>query len=145
MNFINDLIADEDRKRFDFSVFKRPTLFTEPIYSPRRWTVDRDAGVFLIWLGGGNEEEQNAEYFSLWWHDTNIEMKLAWHSHMPNGITWTKSWISISEPKDLSEHKDEIYAVLKEALVIYQVFGEPPRLIHGHQSKTSLTEVKFEF
>jgi hypothetical protein len=145
MNFINDLITDEDRKRFDFSVFKQLTNFNKPIDNPRIWTVDRKAGVFLLSVGGGNEEEQNAKYFSLWWHDSNIEMKLAWHSHMPNGITWTKSWISISEPKDLSEHKDEIYAVLKEALVIYQVFGNVLHLIYGRISEVPLAEVKFEF
>ncbi len=142
MNFINDLITDEDRKRFDFSVFKRPTLFTEPIYSPRRWTVDRDAGVFLIWLRGGNEEERRAVHFSLWWKSTNIEMKLAYDFHGPNSLTWTKSWIDV--PEHLSEQMPEIYAVIKEALIVYQLDGEASRLFNGRNERP-LDEIKFEF
>jgi hypothetical protein len=143
MNFINDLITDEDRKRFDFSVFKQLTNYNKPIDNPRIWTVDRQAGVFLLWIGGGNEEERNAEHFSLWWHDTNIEMKLASHSHMSNGMTWTKSWIDV--PEHLSEEKPEIYAVVKEALVVYQVFGDSSHLLYGRPQYPKLAEVKFEF
>jgi hypothetical protein len=149
MNFINDHITDDDRKRFDFSVFKRPPSFISPIAKPSIWTVDRDAGAFLIWLGDqghdASEEDQEkaVEYFSLWWNDINVECKLWNYEHAPNAITWKQEWISI--PEKHVANKKEIWGALKEALVTYQLHGDASHLLFRRPSSAPLSEIKFDF
>lgn len=126
MKFINDVITDEDRKNFDFSVFKQAPLFARPV-RPSSWTVDREAGVFLIWLGRDrpdNDEEsykKGVEYFSLWWNGFNTECKLWRTEHAPNSITWHQDWIGV--PEEHMSQKPKVCEVLKQALQTYQYFS----------------------
>lgn len=151
MNFINDVVTDEDRKRFDFSVFKQAPGFVRTLSTPTEWTVDREAGVFLIWIGdqGHNADDEDrkrgVEYFSLWWNGMNIECKLWYFTHAPNSITWKQDWIGISD--EYFDRKEEVWEVLKQALRVYQTDGDRYRVTKHplFAPLKPLTEIKFDF
>ncbi len=149
MNFINDLITDEDRKRFDFSVFKRAPDFVYKLSEPTIWTVDREAGVFLIWLGNqgpqadDEDRRKGVTYYSLWWNECNIECKLWRFDHAQNSITWKQDWISI--PEKYLDRKQEVWGVLQEALIAYQLNGNSSFLFFGDPPVPELSEIKFDF
>jgi hypothetical protein len=147
MNFINDIITDEDRKRFDFSVFKRAPDFVYPLSTPTRWTVDRDAGVFLIRIGdqgpdaSDEDRKKGVEYYSLWWSGMNIECKLWYFTHAPHSITWKQDWIGV--PDEYFDRKEEVIEVLKQALRVYQYFMFSRK--SGDPKYPPLSEIKFDF
>ena len=147
MNFINDLVTKEDRKRFDFSVFKQPPSFISPVSTPTRWTVDREVGTFLIWLGdqghdaSDEDRKKGVEYYSLWWKGINIECKLWRVTHAENSVTWKQDWISI--PEAHLDKKEEIIEALSQALKVYQHFMFARSA--GDPQYPPYTEIKFDF
>jgi len=124
MAFVNELISDEDKQRFDFSVIRRPPTYLESVY-PHHWTIDRERDLFLIWTRGGGEDDRNAAYFALWWKGNVLPVNLEFteigtiHDHIKT--TWRLRWIGV--PPHLERERTAIISALKEALVVYKVGG----------------------
>jgi hypothetical protein len=161
MNFINDRITDEDRKRFDFTVFKTPIYSALPYYSEERlkmqkristpyfWTVDREARCFIITLGspssGMPDPDHLAEdvYFSLWWQEINIEFIAIKVPYDKNSLAWKGVWVAM--PEHLKDKETEIYAVIEAALLTYQYDGDRFLLNFPDLVERRLDKVKVEF
>lgn len=124
MAFVNELISDEDKQRFDFSAIRRPPLYLDPV-PPREWTVDRDRDVFLMWTRGSDQDDQHAIYFVLGWRGELLPVSLereaigAFREHTVT--TWRLRWIGI--PPRLEPQRNAILLALKDALTEYKYSG----------------------
>jgi hypothetical protein len=160
MNFINDRITDEDRKRFDFTVFKTPIYSALPYYSeerlklqksisqPRCWTVDREAKCFIIDIGTPRRgmpdpDDPDDVYFSLWWKETNIEFGATRVWHAGDSLTWQHVWTDI--PEQFKDRKIEIHTAIEVALTTHQRDGDYAHHLWGSPIRRRLDEIKVEF
>ena len=129
MSFVNEIISDEDRRKFSVAAIKRPPLYSEPI-DTRYWTMDRQRHAFLIWTRGGNMEDQTLEQFALVVDGTVVYVRLdheadgAFSSHVNS--RWHLRGIDI--PPELEPRRQDVLALLRDALTEYKVGGLPVRV-----------------
>ncbi|HHY72205.1 MAG TPA: hypothetical protein GX497_03090 [Bacillus bacterium] len=135
MAFANELMTKEETAEFKAKAIPNPGYRRE-ILEPRRWTIDREKNVILIWCRRERFEPYD-QYFLLLWKDIPIPMKLrdSWVSAP------TREWelIYIEIPNELREKQDEIIQSLKDALVVYAYDGYPDEPFNKD------TKVQFKF
>jgi len=129
MAFIQELIPEDVKKTFDFSVFHG--ILGEPfkfLYGTGdRWVIDRERDTFLVPTGGGGGYHLGTpreECFGLWLKGAvahlNAEKELSNDGHTR---TWAnaKLWL----PEHLKERRAEFIAFVKEALPCLDLTTSP--------------------
>jgi len=114
MAFINELIPEEQKDKFTFSVKtyrdgSKPTLW--------KWTIDRERDAFLVHtntFGGGYEGTPEEECYVLSWHN-----ELIYFQADPSGVgkeEYTYVVHHLKIPTVLEEQKEEVMELIREAL-----------------------------
>jgi hypothetical protein len=137
MKFVNELISDDDKVKFQLDQVKRPPLFLESI-DTHQWTINSARDVFLVWTRGGNEDERSIEQFALSIRGSVCHVKLdhLWvgdpKSHRES--TWRLK--SLDLPKSLEASRAEVIQILKDALAEYRIGGiSVPTVSHNAKFK----------
>lgn len=118
MAFVNELIPDEQKDKFQFPVSTRhdgskPTLW--------KWTIDRERDAYLVTtaiLGGGYEGTPEDHYCVLCWESELVpfaaEQKMSGSNPKDLVLTWKIHRLDI--PENLQARKDEVLQLIREAL-----------------------------
>ena len=138
MAFVNEHISEKDKSKIDFASIGRTPHGdpkTDPV-SPSIWTIDRDKDVFLMWTWSGRDDISNHQYFLYFWKGTPMHASMKYQFPAPNTVLWHLGWLNC--PEHLRSEYDDMIRVLKEAFIVYEVFGDADGII-GH------AEVQFDF
>lgn len=118
MTFINELIPEEEKKKFTFPVSTRadgskPTLW--------KWTIDRERNAFLVATrteGGGYEGTQLTEHYVLSWNDNLIRFagdpQTSGSMETGQVMAWRVHQLVI--PSVLQQKQEEVLQLIREAL-----------------------------
>ncbi len=123
MAFVNEYVSEEEAKKYDLDGINRQFGRDPDIrYS---WTIDRERNVFLMWIKAGREEFASEETFVLWWDGLVVPVYTIKGGGGRLSEKSTTIWRlrGIDLPSELTDKRDELIAVLKEALTEYKVFG----------------------
>jgi hypothetical protein len=117
MAFVNELVPEEQKSKFDPKVFFNPTQFNGPI-EMFRWTIDRERDVFLIRLGGGGREPEIPKLFALSWKGNVVKFDALIHSKGTKEVGLTVDWnvSNVHIPPQLEMEREEVLKLLKEGL-----------------------------
>jgi hypothetical protein len=110
MTFVNELISEEDKAKYDWSKFKAWD-FSWPL-RPWKWTIDREKDVFFVGLEGQGRESERPE----------VEIT----GHL-NGKFWDEIYwkiLRMSIPVEIEMNRDEIILDLREAIDAYGRFHD---------------------
>jgi hypothetical protein len=126
MAFINEKISDEDKLKISsiitFEKIQALARWIPKFRVPSRWTVDRERGVFLIFLTGGGREQ--LPYYVLGIDDQvvvfNVEEKGKGDDTV--GLKWDWSVHDLRIPTNLELRKEEIKQLIREGLNEYAYF-----------------------
>lgn len=126
MGFVNEIISEEDAKKFDLnSVWRSVSLNKNAVPDLQGgWTIDRERNVFFVPVYMDREEFSNQTHCALWWDGVLVKVKLNQH-----GVTTSREgnrdWelVEIFGPQTCDVSEDEIKNVLKEALLVYGYAG----------------------
>ena len=129
MSFVNEIITDEDRRKFNVAAVKRPPLYADSV-DTRYWTMDHSRNAFLIWTRGGNLEEQALEQFALVVDGVIAHVRLDHESDGTFATHVNSRWHlrGIDIPPELEARRGEVLALLRDALIEYKVGGLPVRV-----------------
>jgi hypothetical protein len=121
ITFGNERIPGDDKARSDFKRIKRPPIFRQPI-DTRNWTIDRSRNIFLVWTGGGTEDERHAVHFAFAWNGSIVRLKLEQDSvgQFSQHVTTTWRLKESLIPDELVPEKVAILAAIREAHVVYR-------------------------
>jgi hypothetical protein len=120
MAFVNEKIPEADLQRIDFSKIMHP-LHSSPIFTPAKWTIDRERDIALIDLGGGfGENARYPHFFILYWQGKVIHVHLSSKTigNFPTNdleVTWKLLFHSRLE----GVPEQVLITVLQEALACY--------------------------
>jgi hypothetical protein len=84
---------------------------------PRRWVIDHDNDVFLMWAGNARDEASNQHDFLFWWKGTPMALSMREEWYGKTTLTWHLGLLHC--PEHLRSEYDEMIQVLKEALRVY--------------------------
>ncbi|WAR43266.1 hypothetical protein [Methylomonas rapida] len=119
MTFVNELISEEEKNTFDFSIIELP-------YQPRprlyKWTIDRERNAFLIWVRQVREPPHH-EIYAFIWKGLRFEPWLLYKGEKSTNGKWIHIWTidNVYLPKNfplLNKDHDEMRAALEEALLV---------------------------
>jgi len=139
MSFLNEKITEEDKRRVDFSRVISP-INHKPHSPMQRWTVDRQAGDFLICTRVNAREAPDDYWFTFCWQGRFIEVRLM-KALEDVGATSVLTWrgLRTAEKEFLAEvprdERDACLGSLREALREFCLTG---RRIDG-------LEIRFTF
>lgn len=118
MAFVNELIPEEEKVKFDFPVTtlrdgSKPTLW--------KWAIDRERRAFLVHAkseGGSYEGTPEDKYYVLSWHGSlvNFVGTSKFSGNMNDGyiLYWNIRGIRI--PPELTNAQHDVLALIREAL-----------------------------
>ena len=120
MAFVNEKISDDDKVKLSsiltFEKIRAQAQWVPEFSPPRWWTVDRERGVYLLYLTGGGREQLpyyvlgingQTVVFNVYWNgvgDDTVGIKGLWEVH------------DLCIPPTLESHRDEIKQLLREGL-----------------------------
>ena len=118
MTFVNEYVSDEDKQKIDWASIPHPH-FKDPRIKldPRRWIVDRDRDIFLMWTGRGRDEGANQHDFLFWWKGSPMPLSLAEHWIDKHTVCWRR--LGLSYPRSLQSEHEAIVNSIKQALLVY--------------------------
>ncbi|MBT2746632.1 MULTISPECIES: hypothetical protein [unclassified Lysobacter] len=141
MPFVNEFIPAEDVERFDLKTIDEKVYVGRT--RARDWTVDRERNIYFrnIASGGGADPEiRNRTEWNFFWGGELIYLRLdlissGEESDRVGWSQWKLMWLNGSSglPPHLKDHKSQILADLKEALVAYRSFGVYSRDWSGYR------------
>ena len=117
MAFVNELISENDKQKFDWNKFKA-WPFSKP-HRPWKWMVDHERDVFLIPLAQSGYDDINtrSDLFVLYWKKEVIRVEArvieSGKGKSLDKSIWKASIIDI--PIHLQKERNEIIKTLKEA------------------------------
>jgi hypothetical protein len=124
MTFVNELISEEDKAKYDWSKFKAWD-FSWPL-RPWKWTIDREKDVFFVGLEGQGRESERPETYALYWKGFVIRLEVEITGHL-NGKFWDEIYwkiLRMSIPVEIEMNRDEIILDLREAIDAYGRFHD---------------------
>lgn len=144
MAFVNEPVPEEQKEKFDITVFYHPKRSIDKRISFYRWVVDRERDVFLIRLGGGGQWEggdmpKPREYLALGYKGQAVKFEALFQSEGSSKNGTLVEYIEVYNvqiPPTLKWHRGKIMALIEEAL---DAMGDST----GHREK--LSEVKVTF
>lgn len=122
MAFVNELVPEEQKSKFDPKAFFHP-LGGYPIVT-YRWVIDHERGAFLIRLGGGGPWEggdapKPREYLALSWKG-NIVKSEALYSEtgrfLDGNLVGCWDVVEVNIPPALEARKDVVLELIREGL-----------------------------
>ncbi|MBF0425099.1 MAG: hypothetical protein HQL66_04690 [Magnetococcales bacterium] len=129
---MNELIAEEDRKRIEALSIDYPSRgLPNSLY---KWTVDRDSGTFLLWTGGTGPESYNTEYFILYWDNRIVKIKTRRNEdgELRDGLVCLWELLELRIPSEIEVDRSIILEVLKDALRVFGVYFHPEAVREAH-------------
>lgn len=121
MAFVNEIIPEDFRDSFDFSIFKdfngEPFRFGP--WARPRWTIDRLRNAFLLFVGANDESDRDVrhECLAFWWDDEIAyfrgDVLLEVHSNRKT-LTWKN--VHITLPISLGDRRNSYLSLLMDAV-----------------------------
>lgn len=119
MAFVNELIPEEQKDKFQFPVFIRPDGSKPTLW---KWTIDRERDAYLVVtnvLGGGYEGTPPDYYYVLTWKGAQVSFAAEEHlainkEEKGSALTWKVHRLDIQQA--LQEQKDQVLQLIREAL-----------------------------
>jgi len=127
MPFVNELIPEEAKKTFDFTIFKsssgRPVNVSSPF---KTWTIDKERNAFLICTEtGSGPDGPGWSSFNLWWNGENVNVAGLQEYYNDEQrrlvINWNRVVVYL-HPEHEARRSEWIEAV-REALLVYGFAG----------------------
>ncbi|MDR2790044.1 MAG: hypothetical protein LBB59_03600 [Campylobacteraceae bacterium] len=128
MAFVNEVISQEDWKKYDLETIKKRLNirggFTD------QWTIDRQKDIWFreyrFWSDKENFGAEICTYWDFYWKGSFIPLRTETVKKIPpsknNGIYYVHLKIlKIEIPENIQQYKSEIYKDLKEAFEVSQV------------------------
>ena len=123
MAFVNENITKEDFANYEIEAINR--RYVSGI-SFRDWTIDRSRNIYIRLVGRGREEFAHESEWTLYFEEHLIEFGIANISTVElqnRALQGHKKLRYLNLPESLSLRREEIIAVIHEALVAYQTIG----------------------
>jgi len=119
MPFVNELISEEEKNNFDFSVIDVSYQIRPKLY---KWTIDRERNSFLIWVRQDREPPHHHTYVFVW-KGLRFEPLIRYTSEKTaNGkLIQTCRIDNVCLPQNFlvpSKDNDEMLDALEEALLV---------------------------
>jgi hypothetical protein len=145
MAFVNELVPEEQKDKFDITVFYHPKRSIDKRISFYRWVVDRERDIFLIRLGGGGQWEggdmpKPREYFALSYKGEAIKFEALYSSEgnsKDGNLVGCYAVYNMQLPPALKWRSGKIMALIEEAL---DAMGD----YTGHRENLSAVKVTFK-
>lgn len=122
MAFVNEYVSDEDVKKYGLEEINRRYSKVD-IPGRYSWTVDRERNIYLRKMR--SDKDAFWEDFTFFWQGELLAVRLSEEGTAIRGGTGTTRWklIHLVLTDSLTDRRDEILAVLKEALRAYKTAG----------------------
>ena len=123
MTFVNELIPEEQKDKFDPEVFKLNLAY--PPMRPYRWTIDREREIFLIKVGahgyGGGQGDGFIPpvFYTLSWKGQVIKFDVRiWSTGKFIDGDLDLNWeiFNIKLPPSLENKQAEVFELIQEAI-----------------------------
>lgn len=119
MPFVNEVISEEEKNNFDFSIIELPYQSRPNLY---KWTIDRERDSFLLWVKQ-DREPPYPNIYAFVWKGLRFEPWVCYTSEKAASgkLIQTCRIENVYLPKNFplpSRDNDEMLAMLQEALLI---------------------------
>ena len=119
MPFVNELISEEEKNNFDFSIIDVSYQIRPKLYE---WTIDRERNSFLIWVKQDREPPHHEIYVFIW-KGLRFEPWVLYKGEKSTNGKWIHIWKidNVYLPKNYplpSKDNDEMLVALEEALFV---------------------------
>ncbi|MDZ4074618.1 MAG: hypothetical protein U1E04_07695 [Hylemonella sp.] len=141
--FVNELVPEEQKTKFDPKVFHSPWTPRRPI-EPYRWVIDRERDIFMVRLGGDGSSGDPSNpitktYLALVMRGEVIKFDAAFKEagNWKEGI-FGADWevTDVYLPPSLADSRDTVLELIKEALEAFGTSG-------GNREWLSSVSVRF--
>lgn len=127
MAFVNEKISDEDKAKLSsiltFEKISAQAQWIPEYRNPTRWTVDRERGVYLIFLTGGGREQLPYYVLGLDGQTVVFNVHDVSQGNHSTGIHGCYEVHDLHIPPTLESRRDEIKQLLREGLEEYAYFS----------------------
>lgn len=116
MEFVNEIISEEEKRRIDWTQFKWwPS--SDP-HRPWKWTIDRDRDAFLVMLVGRGRDGDHPEIYAFYWKGDVIrfEAESDGKGMFATGVDMFWKVSNIEIPLHLQKQQEEILIALRAAI-----------------------------
>ncbi len=119
MPFVNELISEEEKSSFDFSIIDLPYQSRPSLY---KWTIDRERNSFLVWVKQ-DREPPYPNIYAFIWKGLRFEPWVCYQGEKSVSGKWIHIWrienVYLPENFPLpSKDNDEMLVMLEEALLV---------------------------
>jgi len=120
MAFVNEKISDEDKAKLSsiltFEKISAQAQWIPEFSSPRWWTVDRERGVYLLFLTGGGREQLPYYVLGIDGQTVVFNVDNVGKGNQSIGIHGCYEVHDLRIPPALESRRDEIKQLLREGL-----------------------------
>jgi len=127
MTFINEYLSEDDYKKYIDPYKARSGVKSLPV---RRWTVDRERESFLTLTHTVREDMYEGDYSITYWlflwegeYITFVQHRPAIRKLYDHYFKATNIIKKIDLPESLTSRKEELFTILKEAMVVNRGSG----------------------
>ena len=115
MAYVNEKISEEDKARINFENLKDESSWRP---RPSGWTVDREAGNFLINTFWGDADDRNGKRYFFCWNGNVLRVDADWLERKESdGLVYVWTMTGIQKlPIEIEEKRKELYADLCKAV-----------------------------
>lgn len=119
MPFVNELISEEEKNSFDFSIID-PSYRRQP--KPSKWSIDRKYNTVLVWIKQ-DREPPHPDIYAFIWHGLRFEPWVCYTGEKLVSGKWIHTFKieNVYLPKNFplpSKDNDEMLEALEEALFV---------------------------
>jgi hypothetical protein len=130
MAFVNELISEADRQKYGLDQIDQSLVGWTP---QRDWTIDHERTIYLRNIGRGREENSHRSTWHFYWRGELLMVCLEERAAGSDGKRGGHGWVHYQLidcyqrgffiPSRLLDHREEIVADLRAALVAYKGGG----------------------